>query len=187
MYNNNVWPYEKSTIYPKCLKIYLDVLQAINRFPVCILFSCPSFNGQIVVWCVWIRPREPIYPCVCMRAHPYLYVRVFGAGRVVWWSQLVASGLWKPSWWTEHGGLTSVPENERCAFHWISHKDSLLWSLLRLKAEGIWVALCTAFACPVMKYYSPFTWKPIWKDMEMNQTGLILAWISWHKTKDLNL
>lgn len=29
----------------------------------------------------------------------------------VWWSQLAASGLWKPPWWTEHGGLTSTPED----------------------------------------------------------------------------
>lgn len=112
-------------------------------------------------------------------------VRVLAVGECVVQrlSQLGASGLWKPPWWTEHGGLTSAPEDGRCAFDWISHKDVLLWSLLWLKAGWIWEALCTAFACPVMKYYSLFRKKLIWKDMEMKQTGLISEWISWQRGK----
>lgn len=98
-----------------------------------------------------------------------------------WWSQLAVSGLWKPPWWTEHGGLTSAPEDGRCAFDWISHKDVLLWSLLLLKAKWIWAALCTAFACPIMKYYSLFTRKLLWKDMEMKQTGLTWKKMSWRR------
>lgn len=139
-----------------------------------LLFFCCFFFNITIASLLTVKELRGARARVCIFG---------GGGWVVWWSQLVASGLWKPSWWTEHGGLTSVPEHERCAFHWISHKDVLLWSLLRLKAEGIWVALCTAFACPVMKYYSPFMRKPFWKDMEMNQTGLILDRISWHKTK----
>lgn len=119
-----------------------------------------------------------------LNAQNRLTTHMHGVG-CVGWDRVGWGRLWPPEtpWWTEHGNLTYAPEDERCAFDWISHKDVLLWSLLRLKAEWIWEALCTAFACPVMKYYSLFTGKPVWKDMEMKQTELISGRNSRQRTK----
>lgn len=88
------------------------------------------------------------------------------------------------------GGNTTVwpfaLEDGRCAFDWISHKDVLLWSLLRLKDGWIWETLCTAFACPswnITVFSGGSTFEKIWK---LSRRGWFHSGFQGRRLKDIN-
>lgn len=61
-------------------------------------------------------------------------------------------------WWTEHGGLTSAPSDKgKASLTDLATKTSRYDLCSSWKAGCVWEALCTDFACPVLKYYSPFS------------------------------